>query len=127
MTSHPNLAGRRIVFLSWRDTRNPEGGGAERYLEKMAQGLAERGIEGDRVIEWLVWWDNALLRVLRPQLQKAAVLFVVRDDRVERRAIRTGHEDGDQVEILSGITAGERVVIEGPATLKDGDRVKIQA
>jgi glycosyltransferase involved in cell wall biosynthesis len=37
------LAGRRVVFLSWRDTRNPEGGGAERYLEKMATGLAERG------------------------------------------------------------------------------------
>lgn len=32
-----------MVFLSWRDTRNPEGGGAERYLEKMAAGLVERG------------------------------------------------------------------------------------
>jgi glycosyltransferase involved in cell wall biosynthesis len=37
------LAGRHIVFLSWRDTRNPEGGGAERYLEKMAAGLVARG------------------------------------------------------------------------------------
>lgn len=32
-----------MVFLSWRDTHNPEGGGAERYLEKMAAGLVERG------------------------------------------------------------------------------------
>jgi len=31
------------VFLSWRDTHNPEGGGAERYLEKMAAGLVARG------------------------------------------------------------------------------------
>jgi glycosyltransferase involved in cell wall biosynthesis len=37
------LAGKHIVFLSWRDTHNPEGGGAERYLEKMAAGLVERG------------------------------------------------------------------------------------
>lgn len=37
------LAGRHVVFLSWRDTANPEGGGAERYLEKMATGLVERG------------------------------------------------------------------------------------
>ncbi|HET9759415.1 MAG TPA: glycosyltransferase family 4 protein [Nocardioidaceae bacterium] len=37
------LAGRHVVFLSWRDTHNPEGGGAERYLEKMARGLVERG------------------------------------------------------------------------------------
>ena len=32
-----------MVFLSWRDTRNPEGGGAERYLETIAAGLVERG------------------------------------------------------------------------------------
>jgi glycosyltransferase involved in cell wall biosynthesis len=39
------LAGTRVAFLSWRDTTNPEGGGAERYLEKVAQGLVERGCE----------------------------------------------------------------------------------
>jgi glycosyltransferase involved in cell wall biosynthesis len=38
------LSGRHVVFLSWRDTGNPEGGGAERYLEKMATGLAARGV-----------------------------------------------------------------------------------
>lgn len=54
------------------------------------------------------------------------ILFVVRDERVERRAIRTGDEDGDAVQVLSGVSAGEQVVIEGPVTLKDGDRVRIQ-
>lgn len=39
----PALAGREVVLLNWRDTGNPEGGGAELYLEKMAFGLAERG------------------------------------------------------------------------------------
>lgn len=52
------------------------------------------------------------------------IVFVLRDERVERRAVRAGLEDGDQVEVLSGLSAGERVVIEGPAELKDGDRVK---
>ena len=37
------LSGRRVVFLSWRDTRNPEGGGAELYLERMAVGLTGLG------------------------------------------------------------------------------------
>ena len=54
------------------------------------------------------------------------VVFVLREDRVERRAVRAGNENGGQVEVLSGITAGERVVIEGPESLKDGDRVRIQ-
>jgi glycosyltransferase involved in cell wall biosynthesis len=37
------LRGKQVAFLSWRDTRNPEGGGAERYLETVAAGLVERG------------------------------------------------------------------------------------
>lgn len=32
-----------VLFCNWRDTRNPEGGGSERYVETMARGLVERG------------------------------------------------------------------------------------
>ncbi len=32
-----------ILFCNWRDTRNPEGGGSEVYVEKMAAGLVSRG------------------------------------------------------------------------------------
>ena len=32
-----------MLLLSWRDTGNPEGGGAEVYLEQMAAGLVARG------------------------------------------------------------------------------------
>ena len=54
----------------------------------------------------------------------ASVLFVVRDERVERRAVKVGAADGDQVEIVSGVNAGEKVVVDGPPTLADGARVK---
>ncbi len=54
------------------------------------------------------------------------VVFVVKDDRVERRAISVGLENGDQVEVISGVSAGERVVVEAPQSLKDGDKVKVQ-
>ena len=55
-----------------------------------------------------------------------SIVFVIRDNRVERRAISVGPPVGDQVEVLSGVNAGERVVVEGPQTLKDGDKVKVQ-
>jgi RND family efflux transporter MFP subunit len=55
-----------------------------------------------------------------------SVVFVLNEDRVERRAVKVGLENGDQVEVVSGVRAGERVVIDGPATLKDGDKVKVQ-
>ena len=32
-----------MLFCNWRDTRNPEGGGSELYVETVARGLAERG------------------------------------------------------------------------------------
>jgi glycosyltransferase involved in cell wall biosynthesis len=32
-----------VVFLNWRDTSNPEGGGSELYVERIAAGLAARG------------------------------------------------------------------------------------
>jgi RND family efflux transporter MFP subunit len=59
-------------------------------------------------------------------LDGKAIVFVLNEDRVERRAIKVGLENGDQVEVVSGVRAGERVVIDGPATLKDGDKVKVQ-
>jgi RND family efflux transporter MFP subunit len=55
-----------------------------------------------------------------------SIVFVLHDDRVERRAISAGTAVGDQVEVLSGVSAGERVVVDGPQTLKDGDKVKVQ-
>jgi HlyD family secretion protein len=55
-----------------------------------------------------------------------SIVFVLRDDRVERRAVSIGLDNGDQVELVSGVRAGERVVVDGPATLKDGDKVRVQ-
>lgn len=55
-----------------------------------------------------------------------SIVFVVRDDRVERRAIRTGLERGDTIEVLSGLSAGEQVVINPPSTLQDGHRIRIE-
>ena len=53
-----------------------------------------------------------------------AIVFVVRGERAERRAVKTGANDGDLVEVISGLIAGDRVVTEGAATLADGARVK---
>jgi RND family efflux transporter MFP subunit len=55
-----------------------------------------------------------------------SVVFVLKEDRVERRAVSVGLENGDQIEVISGLSAGERVVVDAPQTLKDGDKVKVQ-
>ena len=55
-----------------------------------------------------------------------SIVFVLREDRVERRAVTVGTASGDQTEIVAGVSAGERVVVDGPQTLKDGDKVKVK-
>jgi RND family efflux transporter MFP subunit len=52
------------------------------------------------------------------------IVFVVKEDRVERRAVTVGGETGDQVEVVSGLNSGEKIVVEGPEGLADGSRVK---
>ncbi len=58
--------------------------------------------------------------------QGQSIVFVVVGDRVERRAVRTGDAAGEQVEIVSGLAAGERVVVEGPPDLADGRAVIVR-
>lgn len=52
------------------------------------------------------------------------VVLTVRDGRVERRAVATGRTEGEVVELLSGVEPGERVIVDGPAGLTDGERVR---
>lgn len=60
------------------------------------------------------------------QADGRSIVFVVHDDRLERRAVKVGAASGDQVEVVSGVTVGERIVVEGPPTLKDGDKIKVK-
>jgi HlyD family secretion protein len=52
------------------------------------------------------------------------VVLVVADGRALRRAVLVGAASGGRVEVLSGLAAGERVVVRGPAELAAGDRVR---
>ena len=50
-------------------------------------------------------------------------VFRVQGNTAERRAVETGTARGDRVEILSGIEAGDRVVVRGAERLVDGQQV----
>ena len=54
-----------------------------------------------------------------------AFLFVVVGDKAERRAVVTGAISGEEVEIVSGLQAGEAYVSRGAFNLRDGDKVSV--
>ncbi len=66
-------------------------------------------------------------------LNKSAVLidsvseyvFIIEDKKAKRVNIKTGIDNGKEVEILEGITEGMDVVVNGGSYLNDGDSVRI--
>ncbi len=54
------------------------------------------------------------------------VVFLFRDGTVERRAVSIGVTRGSDVEVLGGLSAGDRVVVAGPEDLHDGQKVKVK-
>jgi multidrug efflux pump subunit AcrA (membrane-fusion protein) len=50
-------------------------------------------------------------------------VFVVSGDRAEERIVTAGQPVGDQIEITTGLKAGETVATSNVATLADGARV----
>ncbi len=55
----------------------------------------------------------------------AEYVLVVKEGALERRAVSVGPTASDPAEVLSGVTNGEQVVIEGPADLAAGARVRV--
>jgi RND family efflux transporter MFP subunit len=54
------------------------------------------------------------------------VVFLVKDDKTERRAVTLGGNRGSNREVIAGISAGDTVVTKAPANLHDGQSVEIR-
>jgi len=61
--------------------------------------------------------------VQRGQLE---IVFVVANQHAQLHLVKTGKRVGDEMEILSGLHAGDAVVIEGAAQLTDGQPVEVK-
>lgn len=56
---------------------------------------------------------------------RQAELFVVAGEKAQKRTVTTGTANGVSVEILTGVQAGDQVVVRGGFQLRDGDRVTV--
>jgi multidrug efflux pump subunit AcrA (membrane-fusion protein) len=91
------------------------------------EGLLRSGMSAD--VSLLAKGDqNALLapRAAVTVIDGKNVVYVVKDDNsVEQRPVQTGLANNNHVEILSGLQAGDKVVVAGQSNLTDGAPVKI--
>jgi len=56
----------------------------------------------------------------------ASFVFLVKDGKLERRAVSLGVDRGTDVAVLAGVTPGDSLVVKGPESLHDGDKVEIR-
>jgi RND family efflux transporter MFP subunit len=54
------------------------------------------------------------------------IVFLVKDDRTERRAVTLGGNRGSDTEVIAGITVGDTVVVKAPGNLRDGQSVEVK-
>jgi RND family efflux transporter MFP subunit len=53
------------------------------------------------------------------------VVYVVKDGKAEERLVQRGQRNGDSLEIIDGLTAGERVAVHGAGFLTQGAAVEV--
>jgi RND family efflux transporter MFP subunit len=53
-------------------------------------------------------------------------VFLIHDGKVERRAVSLGMDRGTEVAILAGVSPGDSLVVKGPESLHDGDKVEVR-
>lgn len=61
--------------------------------------------------------------VLRGQME---MVFVATNNVAQMRLVKTGRKSGNSIEIVSGLSAGERVVVDGAQMLLDGQPLQVQ-
>jgi RND family efflux transporter MFP subunit len=54
------------------------------------------------------------------------IVFLVRGDKAERRAVTLAGNRGTDAEVIAGLTADEAVIVNGPADLHDGQSVQVK-
>ena len=104
------------IALDQKDSRVlPEMGVRVSFLAEPAEGADSKPAAG----------VNVPIKAVQAS-GETGVVFILRGDIVERRAVRLGASSGDNATVLSGLSAGDRVAIGDLTQLKDGAKVRVE-
>jgi multidrug efflux pump subunit AcrA (membrane-fusion protein) len=54
------------------------------------------------------------------------LVFVVNEGKARLRIVKTGKRIGDDLELVSGVDAGESIVVENASVLADGQPLQVR-
>jgi RND family efflux transporter MFP subunit len=110
----------RISFLMLDDKILPDMGVKVAFLEQEKPAAAKKGAE--KVPQAVAYIPKSAVR----SDSSASFVYLLRDGKVERRAVSLGTDRGTDIAVLAGVTPGDSVVVKGPESLRDGEKVEIR-
>ena len=110
----------RISFLKLDSRILPDMGVKVAFLEENKP--AAKGKEKDKGPQAVALIPKSAVR----SDSSASFVYLLRDGKVERRAVSLGIDRGTEVAVLAGVTPGDSVVVKGPENLRDGEKVEIR-
>jgi RND family efflux transporter MFP subunit len=108
----------RISFLKLDDKILPDMGVKVAFLEEEKPAVKGKS-KGPEAIAFI---PKSAVR----SDSNASFVFLLHDGKVERRAVSLGLDRGTDVAIMAGLTPGDSIVVKGPESLHDGDKVEIR-
>jgi RND family efflux transporter MFP subunit len=111
-----------ILNLEKYDFILPDMGVKVAFLEEEQPALKEKGKNGEKGPQAVAFIPKTAVR----SDSAASFVFLVKDGKLERRAVSLGTDRGTDVAVLAGVTPGDSLVVKGPESLRDGDKVEIR-
>jgi RND family efflux transporter MFP subunit len=112
-----------IIDLEKYDFILPDMGVKVAFLEEKKPEPKDKGKDKAKGSEAVAFIPKSAVRTDA----SSSFVFLVRDGRVERRAISLGMDRGTDVAVLAGVSPGDSLVVKGPESLHDGDKVEIRS
>lgn len=112
----------RISFLKLDDKILPDMGVKVSFLED--EKPVGKGKEKDKGPQAVAFIPKSAVR--SDSSSSASFVYLLHDGKVERRAVNLGMDRGTDVAVLAGVTPGDSVVVKGPESLRDGEKVEIR-
>jgi RND family efflux transporter MFP subunit len=109
-----------ILNLDKYDFILPDMGVKVAFLEEQKPAVSAKGKE--KMPQAVAYIPKTAVR----SDSSASFVYLLRDGKVERRAVSLGTDRGTDVAVLAGVTPGDSLVVKGPENLRDGDKVEIR-
>ena len=110
----------RITILKLDDKILPDMGVKVAFLEEEPAAVKKKGAE--KAPQAIAYIPKSAVR----SDSSASFVYLFRDGKIERRAVSLGLDRGTDIAVMAGLTPGDTVVVKGPESLHDGDKVEIR-